>query len=117
MTEWCKKTHGNSGLTKKVKSSNLTLYDAEQKLLNFLKHDCGIKQWEAPLAGNSISHDKLFIKKDMPRLYNFLHYRIIDVTSVRHCAFNWYDRDTINPPKKELTHRALDDIKESIVEL
>ena len=78
--------------------------------------DCGLKKGKCPLAGNSVHEDKKFIYKDMPNLYAFLHYRIVDVTSIKELVYRWLPEDYY-PPKKKLGHRALDDVRESIKEL
>jgi oligoribonuclease len=74
MDEWCTKTHGESGLTQACLESKVTLREAEEAVLKFLRVDCGIKHFTAPMAGNSIATDKSFLFKEMNELYNFLHY-------------------------------------------
>jgi oligoribonuclease len=115
MDEWCTRTHGESGLTAKVKASKITLREAEERIIEFLKNECGIKSFTCPIAGNSVGEDKRFIKKDMPKLYDFLHYRVIDVSVLKELARRWLP--TLPPFAKKLSHRALDDIEESIEEL
>ena len=115
MDEWCTKTHGESGLTEKVKSSNISLEQAEDQVLTFLQNECGLKSFTCPLAGNSVGQDRKFIEKDMPKLGKFLHYRTVDVSTVKELVRRWYPE--IAAPKKKLCHRALDDILESIEEL
>ncbi|KAK0159723.1 hypothetical protein PV327_010808 [Microctonus hyperodae] len=116
MDEWCKQTHGKSGLIDAIRKSNVTMIDAEEQLLNFIMEY--VKQEKTcPLAGNSIYMDRLFIKKLMPRIDDYLHYRIIDVSSIKELARRWYPNVAENMPKKKLAHRAIDDIKESITEL
>ena len=89
MDAWCTKTHGESGLTKAVKNSKISLASAEMKVLKFLKDSCKLKPFTCPLAGNSVGSDKEFIRKDMPNLYNFLHYRIVDVSTIKELTKRW----------------------------
>ena len=115
MGEWCVEHHGQSGLTDKVKKSTLNLEQCEKEVLEF------ISPW-APkgkccLAGNSVGQDKKFLDKYMPKFSEHLHYRIIDVSTVKELVKRWYPEDFSEKPKKKLTHRALDDILESIDEL
>jgi oligoribonuclease len=88
--------------------------EAERLTLKFVKKYC-YKQ-TAPLCGNTIGQDKSFLARYMPELHDFLHYRVVDVTSIKVLTSEWYARKYQPPPKKEL-HRALDDIEESIAEL
>ena len=89
--------------------------EAEQTMLDFIKKHCAERT--APLAGNSIHHDRLFLRRYMPTLEAYLHYRIIDVSSVKELVRRWYPRThRTQPPKKE-DHRAMDDIRESLREL
>ena len=117
MNEWCTTHHKESGLTSKVKESKISLKEAETMVLNFLKNDCNIKEGIAIIAGNSIHMDKIFLMKDMPNLNNYLHYRIIDVSSLKSLCQMWYPEIYKKVPRKKGSHRALDDIKESIEEL
>ncbi len=115
MDKWCTAVHGKSGLTDKVKASDTSIQQAEQQTLAFLRDHC--EEGKAPLAGNSVWMDRVFMMKYMPRLYNYLHYRTIDVSTIKELAKNWYaDQDQFRF-KKNNTHRALDDIIESIEEL
>ena len=95
----------------------MTLKDAEELILAFLKEECLLAPKTCPLAGNSVHYDKAFIEKDMPRFHEFLHYRIVDVSSIKECAVRWIDQTRMPRMRKEMTHRALDDIRESIAEL
>lgn len=113
MDQWCTEQHTKTGLYKAVQESKLTLEQAEEQTLQFLNQYC--KKGTAPLCGNTVWFDKLFLKKDMPFIYDFLHYRIVDVTSLKVMINLWTDKNAHF--KKENTHRALDDIKESIAEL
>ncbi|MEU7529715.1 oligoribonuclease [Saccharothrix sp. NPDC042600] len=108
--------HAKSGLTEEVRRSTVTLADAEAQVLAY------IKQWvpdprTAPLAGNSIATDRGFIARDMPELDAHLHYRMVDVSSIKELARRWYPRIYYAQPEKGLAHRALADIRESIREL
>ncbi|MEZ4452174.1 MAG: oligoribonuclease [Nannocystaceae bacterium] len=113
MDEWCTRQHGASGLTAGVHASTIDLAEAESRTLDFLARSC--EPGRSPLCGNSIGHDRRFILRHMPRLAAFLHYRSIDVSSVKELVRRWYP-DLVAPAKRE-THRALDDIRESIAEL
>ena len=113
MNPWCIEQHAKTGLTQKVKDSAFTLEQAENETLKFLEQHCD--KSTAPLCGNSVWFDKLFLKKDMPAIFDFLHYRVVDVTALK-IMLNMWSNNHIDF-KKENTHRALDDIKESIEEL
>lgn len=115
MNEWCIKQHGLSGLTKAVKDSSITLEDAKQKLMDFLKPY--ISEGQGVLCGNSVWQDKAFIQHYMPELDNLLHYKIIDVSSIKEVILRWYPKNPLVEFKKQDTHRALTDIRESIEEL
>lgn len=113
MDEWCTNHHGESGLTAGVKASTTSLAEAEAQTLAFLEPLC--KAGASPLCGNSIWQDRRFISRYMPKLDAFLHYRMIDVSTVKELSRRWYP-DAKAPPKGQ-SHRALDDIRESIAEL
>lgn len=115
MDAWCTAVHGKSGLTDKVKSSDTSTEEAEQQTLAFLREYC--QEGRAPLAGNSVWMDRVFLMHYMPRLYNFIHYRTIDVSTIKELMKNWYGKKEVLKFKKQNTHRALDDIKESVEEL
>ena len=108
--------HAASGLTEEVRASTVSLEQAEDLVLEYLsKH---IKdRGTAPLCGNSIAVDRGFISRDMPRVDELLHYRMIDVSSIKELTRRWYPRVYFNKPDKGLAHRALADILESIAEL
>ena len=117
MNPWCKEHHGSSGLTQKCKESEIDLESAEAQVLNFVKLHVPESK-VAPLAGNSIGQDAKFLSKYMPNLMNHLHYRVIDVSTVKELAKRWYEPSVLaNAPKKKMSHRAVEDIKESIIEL
>lgn len=113
MDAWCTSQHGSSGLTAQVKASTVTLAEAEARTLEFVRAYC--PPGKSPLCGNSIGHDRRFLLRYMPQLAGHLHYRSVDVTSVKELARRWYPE--LPPPHKGETHRALDDIRESIAEL
>lgn len=113
MNPWCIETHGKSGLIEKVQKSTITVEQAEEETLKFLEQYC--EKNTAPLCGNTVWFDKLFLKKDMPLLVDFLHYRVVDVTAFKIMLSAWSGQNI--GFKKQNTHRALDDIKESIAEL
>ncbi|XP_042855338.1 oligoribonuclease, mitochondrial-like [Penaeus japonicus] len=115
MNDWCKQHHGDSGLTASCKKSEITLAAAEDQLLQFVAQHT--EKGKAPLAGNSVHADKKFLDKYMPKLMKHLHYRIVDVSTVKELCRRWYPEDFAAAPAKKLSHRALDDIKESIEEL
>jgi len=108
--------HSRSGLISEVKASSVDLATAETMVLDYIGEH--VKQPKtAPLAGNSIATDRSFIARDMPALDSFLHYRMIDVSSIKELCRRWYPRIYFGQPPKGLTHRALADIRESIREL
>ncbi len=114
MDEWNTTHHGDSGLTDAVRESSISLEQAEAETISFLK-ECGVEPNQAPLCGNSITQDRRFLYKYMPELSAFLHYRNIDVSTIKELVLRWYD--DVNVPKKGASHRAMDDILESIEEL
>lgn len=114
MDAWNRRTHGASGLIERVRSEGVTVAEAERQTLRFVKRYCYART--APLCGNSIGQDKRFLARYMPVLHEFLHYKVVDVSSIKLLASEWYAGKYEAPQKKEL-HRALDDIEESIAEL
>ena len=108
--------HERSGLTARVRESTVTLEQAEQMVLDYIREHVPEPN-TAPLAGNSIATDRGFISRDMPTLDSHLHYRMIDVSSIKELCRRWYPRIYFGQPPKEMTHRALTDITESIREL
>jgi oligoribonuclease len=107
--------HALSGLTQEVLASTVTLEQAEQQVLAYLKEH--VEPGKAPLCGNSIATDRGFLARDMKELDSFLHYRMVDVSSVKELARRWYPRAYFQSPKKAGGHRALADIRESVLEL
>nr|WP_232822854.1 oligoribonuclease [Glycomyces dulcitolivorans] len=108
--------HAKSGLTEEVRASRVSLAEAEDAVLQYIKQHVPEAR-TAPLCGNSIATDRTFITKYMPRLDEHLHYRMIDVSSIKELTRRWYPRVYYNQPPKGLAHRALADIKESVKEL
>jgi oligoribonuclease len=108
--------HAKSGLTEAVRASTLTLADAEQQVLAYVKRWVPERR-TAPLCGNSIGTDRGFLARDMPELDDHLHYRMVDVSSIKELARRWFPRVYFAQPAKGLAHRALADIVESIREL
>eukprot|EP00062_Callorhinchus_milii_P011270 gi/632957040/ref/XP_007894262.1/ PREDICTED: oligoribonuclease, mitochondrial [Callorhinchus milii] len=115
MSDWCREQHGKSGLTQAVRDSKMSLQQAEYEFLSFVRQQTppGL----CPLAGNSVHADKKFLDKFMPQLMRHLHYRIIDVSTLKELCRRWYPEEYKEAPKKRASHRALDDICESIKEL
>ena len=116
MPDVVREMHASSGLTDEVLTSKVTLQEAEQQVLAY------IKQWvpepkKAPLCGNSIATDRGFLTRDMGELDEWLHYRMVDVSSIKELARRWYPRAYFSSPKKGGGHRALADIRESVLEL
>ena len=113
MNDWNRQTHHGSGLIKRVRASDITIEQAEAEILEF------VQEWtvkgESPLCGNSVHQDKRFLYREMPTLVEWLHYRIIDVSTVKELAGRWYP--DLEKFAKQERHRALDDVRESIDEL
>ena len=108
--------HARSGLIEEVRASTIDVAAAEELVLDYIRTH--VKQAKtAPLAGNSIATDRGFIARDMPKLDDYLHYRMIDVSSIKELCRRWYPRIYFGQPEKGLAHRALADIHESIREL
>ncbi|WP_402464548.1 oligoribonuclease [Isoptericola aurantiacus] len=115
MNDFVRAMHTTSGLLTELEAGT-TLADAEARVLAYVREhvpDPG----KAPLAGNSVGTDKMFLERDMPELTGHLHYRIVDVSSIKELARRWYPRVYFASPPKEGGHRALADILESIDEL
>ena len=116
MNEVVRDMHAKSGLTDQVRASTLTVAEAEQQLLAYIKRWVPDRR-TAPLCGNSIGTDRGFLVRDMPELDDHLHYRMVDVSSVKELARRWFPRVYFAQPAKGLAHRALADIIESVREL
>jgi oligoribonuclease len=115
MPDIVRSMHQKSGLLEAIKASTITLEDAGIQTLEFLAQH--MKPGEVPLAGNSIATDRRFLAAHLPVIEAFLHYRSVDVSSVKELVRRWYPDAFAGAPKKAGNHRALDDIKESIAEL
>lgn len=115
MDDWNRKHHGASGLTERVRASTVSETDAENQTLAFLAEHC--IERACPLAGNSIHHDRVFLNRYMPRLEAWVHYRNVDVSTIKELARRWYPGVLDSAPAKAEKHRALDDIRESVAEL
>jgi len=113
MDEWNTAHHGDSGLTAKVKASTTSMHHAERQTLDFIKQY--VPAQTSPLCGNSIHQDRRFLVPYMPELEAYLHYRNIDVSTIKELARRWYPND--KAPIKKAEHLALADIRESINEL
>jgi oligoribonuclease len=116
MLQVVREMHDKSGLTDEVRASTLTVKDAEDMVMEYITAHLPEPK-SAPLCGNSIATDRGFLARDMHRLDTHLHYRMIDVSSVKELCRRWYPRTYYGQPAKGLAHRALADIKESIREL
>jgi len=114
MDDWNREHHGASGLTARVRASQVSTAEAEAQSLAFIAAHCTVRS--SPLCGNSIHQDRRFIARYMPQLDRYLHYRNIDVSTVKELVSRWYP-DGPPPPEKKHAHLALDDIRESIEEL
>jgi oligoribonuclease len=115
MVEFVRTMHTSSGLLEEL-DSGLTMGEAEEKVLGYIKEHCADGS-RPPLAGNTVATDRSFLARDMPDLESFLHYRIVDVSSIKELSRRWYPRTYFNAPAKSGNHRALADIQESIEEL
>jgi oligoribonuclease len=116
MLEVVAQMHASSGLTEAVRASTVTVAEAEDMVMSYVTTH--VKEPRtAPLCGNSIATDRGFLARDMPRFDAYLHYRMIDVSSIKELCRRWYPRTYYGQPGKGLAHRALADIRESIREL
>jgi oligoribonuclease len=115
MDEFVRSMHEKSGLLSQL-DSGITLADAEEQVLAYVREHCADGS-RPPLAGNTVGTDRAFIARDMKDLDAFLHYRIVDVSSIKELSRRWYPRVYFSAPAKRGNHRALADILESIEEL
>lgn len=115
MNEFVTAMHTTSGLITEI-PHGISIIEAELQIIAYLL-ECGIKPGKSPLAGNSVGVDRTFIARDMPALNEFLHYRTIDVSSIKELARRWYPKVYFAAPAKTGNHRALGDIQDSIAEL
>ena len=114
MDEWCTTTHARTGLTERVKQSSYTEAEVEQRLLDFMGE--WLPEKTTPMCGNTIHQDRRFMVKHMPRLEAFFHYRNLDVSTLKELARRWHP-EVYKGVVKKGSHKALDDILESIEEL
>jgi len=115
MDDFVRSMHEKSGLNTQL-DSGITLHEAEEQVLAYVREHC-TEGSRPPLAGNTVATDRAFISRDMPDLDAFLHYRIVDVSSIKELSRRWYPRAYFAAPAKRGNHRALADILESIEEL
>jgi oligoribonuclease len=115
MIEFVRNMHETSGLLAEL-DRGVTLREAEEQVMTYLREQCGPDS-RPPLAGNSVATDRGFVARDMAELDAFLHYRIVDVSSIKELSKRWFPRAYFNAPTKRGNHRALADIQESIEEL
>lgn len=116
MDDFVTQMHSDNGLVDDIKASTVSLAEAEDAVLALVEKHCDPAH-PAPLAGNSIATDRTFIRAQMPRLDAALHYRMIDVSTVKELSRRWFPKAYFNQPQKGMAHRALADIVESIREL
>lgn len=114
MDSWCVNQHGKSGLTDRVKASEVTIEEAEAKTIEFLSQY--VPKGKSPMCGNSICQDRRFMVEEMPLLEEFFHYRNLDVSTLKELAQRWAP-EVYASHKKQTTHLAMDDIYDSISEL
>ena len=115
MIEFVRNMHATSGLLDEL-ANGVTLQEAEEQVMAYIREHCPADS-RPPLAGNTVATDRGFLARDMPALDEFLHYRIVDVSSIKELAKRWFPRAYFAAPVKRGNHRALADIQESIEEL
>jgi len=115
MNEYVQSMHTSSGLITEI-PHGITVSEAESLIISYLEKS-STTAGKSPLAGNSVSVDRSFIARHMPRLNEYLHYRTVDVSSIKELARRWYPKAYFNAPAKTGNHRALGDIQDSIAEL
>lgn len=115
MDDFVREMHTKSGLLEEL-ATGTTLADAEAAVLAYIREHCP-EGSRPPLAGNTVATDRSFLIRDMPELESFLHYRIVDVSSIKELSRHWFPRAYFAAPTKSGNHRALADIQESIEEL
>lgn len=113
MDDWCKEHHGGSGLSERVLASAISMQNAEKQTMDFIQQYVGKKG--SPLCGNSIHQDRRFLVRYMPELEGYLHYRNIDVSTIKELARRWYP--DMPAWKKGGDHLAMNDVRKSIDEL
>ncbi len=115
MGDYVRQMHQKSGLSAEL-DAGVTLAEAERQVLAYIRKHCSDGS-RPPLAGNTVATDRSFLTRDMPTLESFLHYRIVDVSSIKELSRRWFPRAYYQAPSKRGNHRALADIQESIEEL
>ncbi|TAJ21671.1 MAG: oligoribonuclease [Dehalococcoidia bacterium] len=113
MDTWNVKTHTSSGLIGRIRTEGVTVAEAERQTLLFLRK--WLPKGASPLAGNSIAQDRRFLRREMPKIEEFLHYRNVDVSTLKELVRRWYP--TLPPAEKKQAHQALEDIRESVGEM
>jgi len=116
MDDFVRKMHTKSGLLPQIEASTISLEEAAEQTLAFLEEHISEPR-SVPLCGNSIGTDRRFLAKYVPEIEEFLHYRSVDVSTIKELSRRWFPSTLANAPKKALGHRALDDIRESVAEL
>jgi len=116
MDDYVRSMHTRSGLLAEIEASTITLADAGAATLEFLHHHIGGAR-TVPLCGNSIGTDRRFLAAHLPEVEDYLHYRSVDVSTVKELSRRWYPEALTSAPSKTGGHRALDDIRESVAEL
>jgi oligoribonuclease len=114
MSDFVRDMHVKSGLLPEL-DGGLTMAEAQRVVVDYVTEQ--VKGSRAPLAGNTVGMDKAFLDRDMPELMELLHYRVVDVSSIKELVRRWYPRVFFNSPEKTGGHRALGDIEDSIQEL
>lgn len=114
MDAWNVSTHTGSGLVDRIRTSEVDVAEAERETLAFVRR--WVAKGMSPLAGNSVAQDRRFLRREMPKLEAYLHYRHVDVSTIKELVRRWYPHGP-QPQEKKQAHRALDDIVESIEEL
>lgn len=113
MDTWNVRTHTSSGLIERIRAEGVTVAEAERQTLLFLRK--WLRKGASPLAGNSIAQDRRFLRREMPKIEEFLHYRNVDVSTLKELVRRWYP--TLPPAEKKQAHQALEDIRESVGEM
>lgn len=116
MGDFVRQMHTNSGLLDALANATLTMRQAEEQILDYVKQYVPAPR-KAPLAGNTVGTDRTFLARDMPELEGYLHYRNVDVSTIKELSRRWFPKAYYNSPAKNGNHRALADIQESIEEL
>jgi len=116
MDDFVTNMHTSSGLLELIKSSTVSHEDAMQQTLDFIKLHSP-ESGKVPLCGNSIRTDRSFLEKYMPEIEHWLHYRCVDVSTVKELARRWYPNVAYARPQSAVSHRAMDDIRDSVAEM